>query len=234
MQYPKITFTITTFKRLNLFLQTMKSFKESCSDIDLIIRWILIDDGSDDKDIDIIKEKFPFFQIHRNTKERSGQPVSLNKIIEAVHTEWFFHCEDDWLFLGKSHFIRDLFDVAFDDSRIKNIILRNKVGNIINRNNLEYNLHRYDPVMERPLVKKVSPRIESEDCNWYGYSWNPGLHHIPTLKHIGHLDEEHSNGCRKWDRAHALKYLELGFKRANLVDRVYIDHIGRGQSEYVH
>ncbi|MBT6048416.1 glycosyltransferase [Candidatus Peregrinibacteria bacterium] len=233
--YPEITFTITTYKRLDMFKRTMKSFMRKCMDKELITRWILVDDGSPQEELDEIKELYPIFEIVQNTVDRRGQPVSLNKIIDMVETEWFFHCEDDWIFLIP-FFIGNLFDIANDDRRIKNVIMRNKRGNIQygKEGNLMYNLHRYDPVMEPPLVKDYSPCILDCDSNWFGYSWNPGLHHIPTLKIIGKLDEGHSNISRKWDRAHALRYLELGFKRANPVDKIYIDHIGEGKSEYTH
>jgi hypothetical protein len=211
----------------------MRSFMQTCQDKDLIKRWILVDDGSRKEDIDWMKRKYPFFEVYTN-KPKKGQPVSLNKIISLVETEWFFHCEDDWMFLKPRKFIRKLFDIANDDSRIKNIILTRKTGNVITRNNITYNLHKYDPVMEPPLAEVYSKRILEEDCNWFGYSWNPGLHHIPTLKLVGELDEDHNTNSRKWDRNHALKYLELGFKRANPMECVYIEHIGDGQSEYIH
>lgn len=233
--YPEITFTITTCKRLKMLRRTMESFKAKCQDMELIKRWILVDDGSSEEDLQKMKDAFPQFEIYTNAPKK-GQPVSLNKIINMVDTEWFFHCEDDWLFL-KQFYIRDLFKIAFDDLRIKNVIMRYKVGNIVHgsKGRLLYNLHRYDPVLQPPLVEHINPSIADEDSNWFGYSWNPGLHHIPTLRIMGALNENGSTICRQWDREHALKYLELGLKRANPVDDIYIEHIGEGLSaEYVH
>lgn len=231
--YPRLTFTITTYKRLAMFKRTMESFLNNCIDKSLISRWILVDDGSAPKDVEEMKRLYPFFEVVQH--QHQGQPKSLNTIIAMVKTEWFFHCEDDWLFIPKFK-IGDLFNIAFDDHRIKNVIMRYKVGNIVfgKDGSLMYNLHKYDPVQEPPLVRHYAPCILDEDSNWFGYSWNPGLHHIPTLKFLGKLDEKHSDISRRWDREHALKYLEKGFKRANPVDKIYIDHIGEGKSQYVH
>ncbi len=41
-----ITFTMTTCKRLDLFVPTMNSFLRCCTDRHLISRWIIVDDNS--------------------------------------------------------------------------------------------------------------------------------------------------------------------------------------------
>jgi hypothetical protein len=223
-EYPKITFTITTCKRLHLFLNTMASFFENCLDIDLIDRWILSDDHSSISDIQHIKNTYPMFEIYHSPSR--GQAHNLNTLFSKVETEWFFHCEDDWDFIQKGHFIRELFDVAYEDHMIKNIVLRHWTGNeIISKDQtFTYNVHKYRPEINDSKI------ILTTDSKWFGYSLNPGLQHKPTVDKLG-LYRENLQIPRYFDRSAAIKYLTLGYKRANLLTK-YIEHTGGNISAY--
>jgi hypothetical protein len=225
-QYPFINFTVTTCSRLELFIKTMDSFLSSCLDKDLIVRWILCDDHSSSADIIEMNRRYPFFEILRSPKR--GQAASLNFLFAQIKSDWFFHCEDDWLFQHRGNFIRRMFDVAFHDHMIRNITLRKWTGNEqVTRNGIKYNLHRYFHQDERPPQQL----IEQSDCRWFGYTLNPGLQHLATVKQLGEYDERYDINSRFWDRPQAEKYLKLGYKRANLLD-FPIEHIGEGKSAY--
>lgn len=226
MEYPIITWTCTTFKRFDLFTKTIDSFLDTCKDLDLIYRWIVSDDGSNEQDLIDMNNMYPFLEIYNGPQR--GQAANVNYLFDKVKTEWFFHCEDDWLFLKKDNYIRKLFDIAFDDDKIKNVVLRPwKLYEVESTKipGLKYNLHEYDP--DNSSIEK---HLES-DCNWFGYSLNPGIQHKPTIDLIGKHPEK-SIG-RLWDRTFASKYLIAGFKRANPIED-YIKHIGVGaNSTYV-
>lgn len=224
-KYPEITFTMTTFDRHHLFTKTIDSFLSTCLDLDLINRWVISDDGSPQSDIDKMKKSYPFFEIHKNPGK--GQASNINNLFSLVETEWFFHCEDDWLFIKKDNYIRKLFDIAFDNPTIKNITLRYWVGGEVESETVsgfKYNIHDYLP------SKKFEESLDT-DWWWCGYTLNPGLQHLPTIKKIGKYDESMPLNSRKWDRKPAIKYYELGYKRGNMLDK-YIEHIGDKESAY--
>jgi hypothetical protein len=204
----------------------MDSFLENCLDKGLISRWLVCDDHSSNEDIVEMKRRYPFLEIIKSPGR--GQAASINHLFSQVETEWFFHCEDDWLFIKKDNFLQKLFDVAFDDYWIKNVTLRYWTGNLVKSKKtrgLAYNVHQYIPDQYAKAV------WEKNDCKWYGYTLNPGLQHKPTVDKLGKYNIEYNINSRFWDRPPAVKYLTLGFKRANLLDK-YIEHIGEGNSAY--
>jgi hypothetical protein len=219
---PKVTFTMTTGGRLNLFLRTMKTFHECCLDKDLITDWIISDDRSSNEDIHAMKQYYPEFTIHRSPKP--GQAANLNNLFSKVKTEHFLHYEDDWETISKGHFIREMFDVMDADPKIKNVILRYWQGPLIVKGDLRYRGHYFN----RKLGLGMSAY---SDTGWYGYSLNPGLQHLPTVQKLGKYDEDFDITDRYWDRPQAKKYMAMGLRRANLC-REYVKHIGELRSAY--
>jgi hypothetical protein len=244
--YPKITFTITTSRRLDLFKCTTDSFFYTCMDKDLITDWIISDDGSSTEDIAEMQRMCPEFTILRSPGK--GQAENLNNLFAAVKTPIFFHCEDDWLFIKKDNYIRKMLDVMADDETIKNVTLRYWQGGEVESQKtlgLRYNVHKFGQFYHGDLSPEaIQEKTDKTDCNWYGYTLNPGLQHLPTIKRLGPYvpwskpvgyyhdpglgEEDYS---RFFDRAQAIKYLTMGFKRANLLNQ-YIQHIGADNSAY--
>ncbi len=224
VEYPLITLTCTSGKRPDLFRQTIESFLKNCLDRDLIIRWLVSDDGTDERDLNDLRKLFPFIEFLK--ADKPGQPASLNLLFSKVQTEWFFHLEDDWNFLNKGHFIRELFDIADTDPKLKYIGLR-----------------KFEPLREELLQETKSgasyvlhefntsysyeKMIETDSC-WFGWSLNPGLQNTKVIKQLGKFDEDYKPTTRWWDRSHPQKFLKLGYRRANIYDD-YIEHVGGDQ-----
>ena len=57
---PRITLSITTCKRFDLFEKTMNSLLQ-CLDIEMIDNWLCVDDNSSEDDKRKMKELYPFF-----------------------------------------------------------------------------------------------------------------------------------------------------------------------------
>lgn len=195
---------------------------------DLITEWIVSDDGSNEEEFERMKKLYPFIRFLRSPKK--GQPANLNFLLSQVKTEWFFHMEDDWLFVKKDNFIRKLFDVIFEEPTVKNVILRhwqpfNERLLKETKTGVKYVIHFFDPLAD--TAKKAVT-----DSAWYGYSFNPGIQNIEIIRKLGRFDESHNPASRWWDKENARYYLELGFKRASLYDGPYIEHIGELESLY--
>lgn len=219
MKYPKITWTCTTCKRYSLFQKTMDSFLSACFDKDLISEWLVGDDGSSGEDIIKMKTRYPFLKIYKNSG--TGQAANINNLFSKVQTEWFFHCEDDWFFLRRDSFLKRMFNIVFEDHRVKNVTLRNWYGGEVKhtKNGDKYNVHIYDPDYDgEDKYKRNTP--------WYGYSLGVSLQHKPTVDMLGKYDENIPPYSRVWDKPQAKKYMDMGFKTANLLDKNYVKHIG--------
>jgi hypothetical protein len=215
---------MTTGRRFDLFKKTMDSFLSNCLDRDLIKEWIISDDGSSAKDIRAMKRLYPFIKIYKNKK--SGQASNLNNLFSKVKTKWFFHCEDDWLFIRRGHFVREMLNIALYDPMIRNVTLRYWKGELVNNGRHRYHLHRYQPwIYDKEFVKNTN-------CCWYGYTLNPGLQHLPTVKRLGKYDESFNIHSRFFDRPQAIRYGTYGYKRVNLTAE-YIKHIGDNNSAYL-
>ncbi len=107
-----ICLTITTSKRLDLFMQTIESFVKYCDDIDLFDAIIHYDDSSSNEDREkmnlILNNLFynklictrRFNKESFQTKRRHCEIMKIwKKDIESLNFDYVFHLEDDWLFI---------------------------------------------------------------------------------------------------------------------------------------
>lgn len=219
-EYPKVTLIMTSGKRPELFIRTVESFLENCLDRDLIKEWICCDDDTDKKSLDRIKRKYPFIKIYPSPNH--NQASSLNFLLSRVRTEWFLQTEDDWQFIKKDNFIRKMFDIAFDDEKIKSVGLRFWEGIFVKSNDLEYRVHAY-------LPDEKGDGGWKNNWGWYGYSLNPSLQHLSTIRKLGKYSEEITE--RGFDKEIAKGYYDSGYRVANL-NGEYIRHIGEAKSLY--
>ena len=221
MIYPKIPMAITSSCRIDLLDKMLESFINCCEDKDLITDYYIFDDHSTRDQLDILQKKYKYIKIFHN--QYGGEAYSLNFMhtqLDRMGIEYYFHCEDDWKFVTKGHFIREMFDVVNDNRMIKNVILRFWDCVHIQSGKLKYRMHVYN---------RNEKKATSNDSAWWGYTFNPGLQHIPTIKKLGRYDE--GVKIREFDKIIAKKYYELGYKRCNL-EKNYIVHTGINQSQY--
>jgi hypothetical protein len=171
--------------------------------------------------LDFIRKEWPFLEIVH--AQNTGQPAALNNLFfdQDVKTEWVFHNEDDWYYLKKGHFIREMLDIVHSNQKIKNVVLRHWMPVFVKDGDLEYYVHVFDHFFEPEKDKRED--ITFNDRMWYGYSLNPGLQHLPTIHKLGKYDE--FSMTRNFDRSHAKKYWQMGYLRANLT-QIYMTHLG--------
>ena len=200
----------------------MESFLRTCKDTHMISDWIVVDDGSSQQDLDKMKERYPFLEIHKNPGK--GQAAALNYLFSLVTTQWFFHMEDDWVFLKSGNYIMKLLQICEGNPKIRNATLRHWNG-IRCRNEhygFYFNIHEY--------LGQGDARLNN--CQWYGYSLGCSIQHKPTVDMLGKYDMNHPPTCRRWDRVVAKRYYMLGYLCANLTEP-HISHIGEGNSIYL-
>lgn len=222
MNYPSVTFTMTCGRRYDFFLRTMASFLENCLDQDLIVEWLVGADRATPQELADMRAAYPFLQIYES---RPGHAANLNDLFARVQTEWAVHWEDDWELTHPSHCIRELLAIAADNPRHRNVILRDYHGAWIKSGELVYKCHvnclPYRPELEMPYRDNlVAP----------GFSLNPGLQHLPTLREAGGFSEQAEPRLFEsdmWWQHFAVK----GYIRAN-IGVPCLRHIGEQATVY--
>jgi hypothetical protein len=125
-----ITFTMTTCKRFELFTQTMNTFLNCCTDIDLIDEWYCIDDSSSEEDRRRMCTMYPFVTFLLKNRDQKGHPQSMNIIRDMVNTPYLFHLEDDWKFFEQRPFISELLEVLGQDRNFGQVLINKNYSEI--------------------------------------------------------------------------------------------------------
>lgn len=247
----KITFSITTCKRLDLFKRTMNSFINCCKDVLLIDKYICVDDNSSEQDRIEMINLYPFFTWIMKTPEQKGHMQSMNLIIENVKTDYLVHLEDDWLFLVKDNYINDALEIL-NQKLVKSInkipenrkINEKRFGQVVfnksytelpeneveggflcetNENNIKYLIHEhYNPETENELYKKEVKKYSRSSMYWPHFSLHPSVIKTEIFKNIGNFETNN----QFFEREFANKYYDNGYITCFL-NRVSCKHIGK-------
>ena len=216
---PLVTLTMTTCKRLSLFIQTIDSFLYHCTDHSLIYHWLCIDDGSSEEDREIMRQKYPFFEYIWKDDTEKGHARSINILSSKICTPLVFHLEDDWLFEKSYPFVSECLRVLTHDSANGQCLLNKNYaetgpiegGIVIMDGSLGYLVHDYHPTEWKNPVSY-----------WPHFSLRPGVWKRDILQ-TGKFDESpHVH----FEREYAYRYIANGW-RTTFLNGFYCRHIGR-------
>lgn len=247
----KITLTITTCKRFNLFERTMNSFINCCTDILLIDEYLCVDDNSCEEDILKMKKLYPFFRWIIKNPSQKGHMQSMNIIVDEVKTDYMLHMEDDWLFCEKCSYITNALEILGEQNikSVKEIPINRDIGNkkigqvvfnknytelqenevqggflsITNKNNIEYLIHEhYDPIAENELYELEVKKYQRSAMYWPHFSLQPSLIKTVIFKDIG----DFSSDIGFFERNFANKYYANCYITC-FFNKVCCRHIGK-------
>lgn len=222
-----ITFTITTCKRFDLFTRTINSFLNCCRDIDLIEKFICVDDNSSPEDRARMVSMYPFFTFYFKSPAERGHHKSMNILRKLIKTPLFFHCEDDWQFFYKRNYISDLVKIISKDSLIGQVLVNRNYAETLAEvrdkgsishyvDGLHFLQHQYDS----KLVEKGSGH-----AYWAHFSLRPGLNRTKILADIGPFLE-----LPGFESEYAARYTKIGYNTCFL-PAIHCLHIGKLTSE---
>jgi GR25 family glycosyltransferase involved in LPS biosynthesis len=239
-QSNKLTLTITTCKRYDLFVRTINSFLNCCEDYELIDRWICVDDNSSESDRQQMITKYPFFEFYFKSDTEKGHHTSMNMIQQLVSSPYILHLEDDWLFIEKCQIIKPALQILeatefeYLDSRAKQASEGKEIAQVLfNKNYMEtvnmvvyggyemqtngirFLLHEFYPSNDHPLKDKPNCAY------WPHYSFRPSIFKRKIFEKLGAYETEGF-----FERKYADKYLESGFVSV-FYDKVLSIHIGK-------
>jgi len=227
-----ITFTITTCKRFELFKETMYSLIRNIIDIELIDKWLCVDDNSSEEDRVKMRELFPFMTFIMKTPDEKGHAKSMNIIWDTVTTDYILHYEDDWDTRTKfelAPFLEYVKAGKADHLVLKKIAFGNKsVANRVNDANV-HNYHYNINSQQKPTIFKLYDEMTVHRGTaiqggwwWPGFTLNPSIINMKKMKKIGWFNDTIPHDIFEYD--YAARCHEAGMVIQFVP--MNIDHIG--------
>jgi len=179
-QFPKITFTITSCRRLELFRTSMSSFLERCGDSDTISRWICVDDGSLAPDLQEMRAEYPWLEIVCSPEQARGHDRALQLVWSQIDTPLVFHMEDDWRF-DQDFLLADLVEELGD---LDQLVLQwnpRAVDQPFNPRHVLIEGEREQ--IARELGYETRPK-NNNGWFWPGFSLNPSLFRLDRVRDL--------------------------------------------------
>ncbi len=209
-----ITGVVTSCNRHDLLQRTLDSFNRF-ADLNLQETIIIEDSGAARPDW-LQQGAFPRLGLVKwisNGCSR-GQVYSIDTAYEQVTTEYIFHMEDDWEFIGGG-FLCQSTEILEKHPEIFQVLLGH------------YNGH---PVERLPQYGFDTKTLNWRE-GWSGFSWNPGLRRKSEWDRIGSYGRHvgyASNGLGP-ELALSSLHCKLGF-RVGCLGAVCVQHIGNSRS----
>ena len=241
---PQITMTITSCRRPRLFELTVNSFLNCCTDIELIGRFVCVDNGSASTDLARIRELYPFFEIVKVDPDAHRHAGALNRILELVGSPYWLQLEDDWHFFRKGPYLAEalavleaepqLAQVAFNRSYAETLDDHHIAGSEVRKTpaGLRYLLHEWVPMHGpswREHFEALAPG-QTTNAHWPHFTLRPSLIRRPELEQLGAFNETLGDFELEFARRYEAAGLRTGF-----LDRICSIHTGRlttqGQGE---
>lgn len=247
----KTCLSITTCKRLDLFLTTVISLKKYCIDFDIIDEILHFDDSSPDDDR--IKMEYCFKQLFPSTKytkhffERDSfdsdkRHMEIMKVwkhnIEKKNFEFCFHIEDDWKFI-EYFSIKDAISVLLEHNNISlvgfswekknfppNFFIPQMIGDF-----WEWYYSDKYPLCDGLMYDEVEMKYLPNDSwvripNWPYFGFRPAIHDVKKLSKL----ETFKDTEISFELEFALRFAKL-YKSYFHIKRICY-HIGNEKSSY--
>ena len=235
---PRVTLTITSCRRLDLFVGTVNSFLNACADIELVDRFICVDDNSSDADRDEMRRLFPFFEFILKGPADRGHARSLNLIREAVRTPWLVHLEDDWHFFARRACIGPALEILGEDPGLGQVLFNRNYAETLGDREIpggfahrtpahghRYIVHEHYPAGSDEYLR-FEQRHGRSNAWWPHYSLRPGVVRTSVFERVGAFDESAAG----FEQEYARRYADAGFRSAYF-DGVFALHTGRLTTE---
>jgi len=221
----QILFSITSCKRFDLFEKTINSFINCCDDVELIDRWLCLDDNSSYADRFKMQTLYPFFDFVWKVPSQKGHHISMNIILDnTVYYKYLVHLEDDFHFIKKMDYISYAINVLENDEQLGQVLFNKNYAEIeLNELDIRGGLEKYTKDNLKYIEHEYIPDKIVDYCNvyfWPHFSFRPSVHRCSALLDIGLFYE-----TDHFEMAFAYEYVEK-YKSA-FFDFVTSIHIGK-------
>jgi len=206
---PKILFSITTCKRLDLFKKTIYSILNNWLDLSKVDYFLCVDDNSSEEDRIEMKTLFPFFNYILKKPEEKGHRESMNIIwnqLKKIEPTFWIHMEDDWMYFQKKNYILSGIEFLnrYENASINQIVFNRNYG-------LMYSdLGRVGGIeLEKELIlHEKREGLVGRNCGyWPHYSLQPSIIRTKVILELGNYDSKN----KFFERDYAEKYFEADY-----------------------
>jgi hypothetical protein len=231
---PVVTVTITSCKRLPLFLRTIESFMRCCVDPHFIKEYVCVDDNSSEEDRNVMIKTFPFIRFIFKGSDEKGHAVSMQILTKEVKTPFMLHLEDDWLFFNRVC-ISDMLEIMKNEESIKQVAINKNYSSLPEKQikggeekwtagNLRYFLHE-QCITEQEKTNFISKHGNCPSCNyWPHFTLQPSLIDTTIFSKISFEQTPH------FEMSFAKQFVKYGWKTA-FAQEVTTRHIGKNLGE---
>jgi glycosyltransferase involved in cell wall biosynthesis len=232
----EVTLTVTTCKRLPLFVRTIHSFLNACTDLERIGRWLCVDDNSSPDDRREMERLFPFFEFIWKTPDQRGHGRSMNLLLDALRSPFWLHLEDDWQFFEPLPHVGWGIEILAGDAGLGQVVFnrhyavelehRQLVGGVVRRTGsgrryVEH-LHFAPGTPEHDEFWRQHPTGRA-NVHWPHYSLQPSIQRTAAVRSVGRYSE-----APGFELEFAHRYAQRGLRTA-FFDTVCCRHIGGEQ-----
>lgn len=234
----KVTFSITTCKRYDLFEKTMNSFINTCVDLDLIDHWLCVDDNSSSEDRAKMKKMYPFFEFVLKGEDRKGHSISMNIIHDKTREykcQYNLHMEDDFHFVQKRNYITESLKIMQENKMIGQVLFNKNYAEVElfkreicgghshkTKDGTRYVIHEHydkDSIEYSKFLERYKGR---GTCGyWPHFSFRPSLQRVSMLHDVGIF-----YNTNHFEMAYAQEYISKNYVSAFL-DTFSCVHIGK-------
>lgn len=149
---------------------------------------------------------------------RAGQHKSIELFLRDFGGKYYLHCEDDWEFRNYYNWIKASTELLAHDDKIIKVVAREG-----SPHPCEHKLYINTGTDEPIQYGYIEPWTSTDDINWHGFSWNPGVTRADLLKQFVPFP--------KWEQDLAEQIYAKGYKVVELAQSVY-KHIGDDRSTH--
>lgn len=175
-----VTVCITSFNRFDLLKDTIDSFRKLNQYP--ITRFVVIEDSQNKDMHKKLKETYNDGSIDFIFNEENlGQIKSIDKMYATVDTDYIFHSEDDYQYIGNPNFIQDSMDILEEREDLNQVWLRHLANYVVSHG--ENGLKRFEPEVLK-TASGVPYRMVKNNGGWCGFSFNPGLRRLSDYKRL--------------------------------------------------
>ncbi len=231
----RVTLTVTCGRRLDLFERTINSFLNCCRDIDLVGRFVCIDDNSSLRDRERMRSLYPFFEFIFKSDEEKGHAKSMNRLLDIVATPYWLHLEDDWHFIVTTDYVAramtmleaepDVAQVQFNRNFAETLGDRILVGGVLRRlagSAVRYLIHEHVPEgAARDEFRRRFPPDALSNAWRPHFAIRPSLMRTDAVRAVGRFDESGP----AFEQEFAVCYTAAGLRSA-FFDTVTCMHTG--------
>ena len=195
----QVLLTMTTCKRLDLFTKTVNSFLNCCQDLDLIDRWVVIDDNSSIEDRKKMQDLYPFITFVFKKEAQKGHSKSINMVYDmAQNYKYLLHMEDDFHFVVKQSYLAKAIKILEHDKDIGQVLFNRNYAEIdysktflsggiakMTTDNIRYIIHEYVQSGTIEHKKYNETYKNSQNCGyWPHFSFRPSVMRVSMLQRL--------------------------------------------------